>query len=91
MTLLPAKSRAWCLRAERAGTKAGGRGVKTGLALLLLLDLGNTILIAEDAADIARQLIALLADPPDDDTLTHLAAAVLRCEVLDIIIHTETK
>lgn len=59
--------------------------------MALLLDTENTIMIADDATDMARQLIALLDDDPDDDTLTYLAAAVLGCDVLDVIItHTKT-
>ncbi|MGP6175354.1 hypothetical protein [Corynebacterium sp. A21] len=54
--------------------------------MTLILDTENTIMIAEDAADMARQLSVLLEDEPDDDTLVYLAAAVLGCEVLDVII-----
>lgn len=54
--------------------------------MTLVLDTENTIMLAEDAADMARQLISLLDDEPDDDTLTHLATSVLGCDVLDIII-----
>lgn len=43
-------------------------------------------MIAEDATNMAQQLITLLDDDPDDDTLTYLAAAVLGCDVLDVII-----
>lgn len=58
--------------------------------MALLLDTNDTILIAEDTADMARQLIALLDDEPDHDTLTYLAAAVLGCDLLDIrLTHTE--
>lgn len=55
----------------------------------LILDTDNDILIAADAADLAHQLISLLDREPDEETLARLAAAVLGCDVLDVIItHT---
>ncbi|AGF71727.1 hypothetical protein A605_03580 [Corynebacterium halotolerans YIM 70093 = DSM 44683] len=52
----------------------------------LILDTDDDILVATDAGDMARQLIGLLDDEPDDETLTRLAAVVLGCDVLDVII-----
>ncbi|WP_165858043.1 hypothetical protein [Corynebacterium alimapuense] len=58
--------------------------------MTLLLDTEDDFFIAEDAADMARQLITLLEVSPDEDTLVWLAATVLGCDVLDVII-TQTK
>lgn len=58
--------------------------------MALILDTHTEIIIADDPADMARKLIALLDDHPDDDTLTHLAAAVLGCDALDVIITRTT-
>lgn len=52
----------------------------------LILDTEDEIIIAENAGDMAHKLIELLDDEPDHDTLAHLAAAVLGCEVLDVVI-----
>lgn len=54
--------------------------------MALILDTENEIIIADDAGGMAHKLIDLLDDEPDHDTLTHLAAAVLGCDVLDIVI-----
>ena len=53
--------------------------------MALILDTEEAIFIAEDAADMARQLLALLDEHPDDEALTYLAAAALGCDVLDVI------
>lgn len=59
--------------------------------MALILDTDTEIIIADSPADMARKLITLLDPDPDDDTLAHLAAAVLGCEVLDVIItHTDS-
>lgn len=54
--------------------------------MALILDTDKEIIIADDAGHLARRLTDLLDDEPDHDTLTHLAAAVLGCDVLDIVI-----
>lgn len=54
--------------------------------MALILDTDDDIFIAADAADMAKQLVGLLADKPDDETLAWLAAAVLGCSVLDVVI-----
>lgn len=43
-----------------------------------------SIVIAEDSADMARQLIDLLDDHPGDDTLVHFAAEVLAIIITNI-------
>ena len=50
------------------------------------MDTDDEIFIAADAADMAKQLVGRLPDEPDDETLTWLAAAVLGCDVLDVVI-----
>lgn len=63
-------------------------GVKSKTDMALLLDTENMIMT--DADDMAQQLIRLLDDSPDEETLVYLAAAVLGCDVLGVIItHTE--
>lgn len=58
--------------------------------MALILDTDNEVFIATGAADMAAQLIELLDEEPDDETLAKLAATVLGCDVLDVIItHTE--
>lgn len=54
--------------------------------MALILDTDNEVFIAADAADMAAQLIELLGEEPDTETLAELAAAVLGCDVLDVII-----
>lgn len=54
--------------------------------MTLILDTDDDILIAANAAEMARQLVGLLDDEPDDETLIRLAAAVLGCDYLDIIL-----
>ncbi|GAB2498792.1 hypothetical protein CATRI_13165 (plasmid) [Corynebacterium atrinae] len=54
--------------------------------MALILDTDDEIFIAADAADMAKQLVGLLSDKPDDETLARLAAAVLGCDVLDVVI-----
>lgn len=58
--------------------------------MALILDTDNDIFIAADAANMARQLLGFLVDEPDDETLTYLAAAVLGCDHLDVIITRTT-
>lgn len=53
--------------------------------MTLILDTDNDILLATDIADMTRQLLALLAEDPKEETLIKLAA-VLGCDVLDIVI-----
>lgn len=60
------------------------------LGMALILDTDTDILVADNAGDMARQLIAFLDDDPDHETLAYLAATVLGCDVLDVII-THTK
>lgn len=56
----------------------------------MILDTDGKGLLATNAAGRTRHLLSRLDEHPDDDTLSHLAAAVLGCEVLDIVItHTE--
>ena len=58
--------------------------------MAILLDTDNTILIADNHADLTQQLLQLLAAEPDEETIIKLAAAVLRCGVLDIVLtHTD--
>lgn len=54
--------------------------------MALILDTDNEILIAENAAGMAAHLIELLDEEPDDYALAKLAAAVLGCDALDVII-----
>lgn len=54
------------------------------MALILATD--SEIIVADDSADMARKLTALLDDEPEDDTLTYLVAVVLGCDALDVII-----
>lgn len=54
--------------------------------MALILDTDNEVFITADAADMAAQLIELLDAEPDAETLAKLAAAVLGCDVLDVII-----
>lgn len=54
--------------------------------MALILDTDNDILIADTAADLTQQLLEFLTDDPDDETLVKLAAAVLSCDVLDIVL-----
>ena len=54
--------------------------------MALILDTDDEILIADNHAELTQQLLELLTDEPDEDTLLKLAAAVLECDVLDIII-----
>lgn len=54
--------------------------------MALIMDTDNEVLIAENAANMASQLIELLDEEPDDETLARLAAAVLGCDVLDVVI-----
>lgn len=52
----------------------------------MILDTDNDIFIAEDATYLAQQLSTQLDSGRDDETLAKLAAAVLGCDVLDVII-----
>ncbi len=54
--------------------------------MALILDTDDEILIADNHAELTQQLLELLTDEPDEDTLLKLAAAVLECDVLDIIL-----
>ncbi|MGD7003724.1 hypothetical protein [Corynebacterium halotolerans] len=54
--------------------------------MALILDTDTEILIADNAGAMARQLLTLLDDNPDYITLAYLAAAVLGCDVLDVVI-----
>ena len=50
----------------------------------------DEILIADNHVDLTQQLLDLLTDEPDEDTVIKLAAAVLGCDVLDIVLtHTD--
>lgn len=58
--------------------------------MAILLDTENTILIADNHADLTQQLLQLLAEEPDEETILKLAAAALGCDVLDIVLtHTD--
>lgn len=52
----------------------------------IILDTEEHIFIAETRAELAQQLLEFLDDDPDDATLTDLAATVLGCMDLDVII-----
>ena len=54
--------------------------------MALILDTDDEILIADNHAELTQQLLELLTDEPDEDTVLKLAAAVLGCDVLDIIL-----
>ena len=54
--------------------------------MTLILDTDDDILIAANAAEMARQLVGLLDDEPDEVTLANLAATVLGCDALDVVI-----
>lgn len=54
--------------------------------MTLILDTDRNILIAESAAELAQHLIQLLPDSPTDSMLAKLAATVLECDQMDIII-----
>lgn len=54
--------------------------------MALILDTNNDVIIADTAADLTQQLLELLTDDPDEETLVKLAAAVLGCDVLDIVL-----
>lgn len=57
--------------------------------MAILLDTDNTILIADNHTDLTQQLLQLLAEEPDEETILKLAAAVLEYDVLDIVLtHT---
>lgn len=58
--------------------------------MALILDTDNEVFIAADAVDMARQLFGLLDEEPDDETLARLAATVLGCDVLDVVITRTT-
>lgn len=58
--------------------------------MALILDTDDEILIADNHVDLTQQLLDLLTDEPDEDTVIKLAAAVLGCDVLDIVLtHTD--
>lgn len=54
--------------------------------MALILDTDDEIFIATNTANMARQLISRLDGEPDDETLARLAAAVLGCDSLDVVI-----
>ena len=54
--------------------------------MALTLDTDDEILIADNHVDLTQQLLDLLTDEPDEDTVIKLAAAVLGCDVLDIVL-----
>ena len=54
--------------------------------MALILDTDDEILIADNHVDLTQQLLDLLTDEPDEDTVIKLAAAVLGCDVLDIVL-----
>lgn len=58
--------------------------------MAIILDTWNEIFIGADTAEVARQLLERLPASPTEEMLTELAAAVLGCDTLDIIItHTD--
>ena len=58
--------------------------------MALILDTDDEILIADNHVDLTQQLLDLLTDEPDEDTVIKLAAAVLGYDVLDIVLtHTD--
>lgn len=57
--------------------------------MAIILDTWNEIFIGADTAEVARQLLERLPASPTEETLTELAAAVLGCDTLDIITHTD--
>lgn len=54
--------------------------------MTLILDTDDEIFIAADADDMVQQLITQLDSRPHDEALAKLAAAVLGCDVLDVVI-----
>lgn len=54
--------------------------------MTIMLDTDKEIFIAESATELAQQLIQLLPDSPTDSMLAKLAATVLECDQMDIII-----
>lgn len=52
----------------------------------IILDTEEHIFIAETRAELAKQLLEFLDEDPDEATLTDLAATVLGCMDLDVII-----
>lgn len=79
------------LLSENHHVESSPRCVQDMRVMTLILDAVDEIVIAENAGDMARRLIELLDDEPDHDTLTYLAAAVLGCDVLDIVITRTNK
>lgn len=54
--------------------------------MAIILDTWDEIFIAGDAAELMSQLVEHLPVSPTDELLTDLAAVVLECDTLDIII-----
>lgn len=58
--------------------------------MAIILDTWNEIFIGADTTEITRQLLEQLPESPTEEMLTELAAAILGCDTLDIILtHTE--
>lgn len=57
--------------------------------MAIILDTRDEIFISTDTAELTRQLLERFPASPAEETLTELAAAVLGCDTLDIITHTD--
>ena len=58
--------------------------------MAIIEDTWDEIFIGADTAEITRQLLERLPVSPSEEMLTELAAAILGCDTLDIIVtHTE--
>lgn len=58
--------------------------------MAIIVDTWDEIFIGADTAEITRQLLERLPVSPSEEMLTELAAAILGCDTLDIIVtHTE--
>lgn len=54
--------------------------------MAIILDTWDEIFIGADAAELMSQLLERLPESPTEEMLTELAAAILGCDTLDIII-----
>lgn len=58
--------------------------------MAIIVDTWDEIFIDADTAEVVRQLLERIPVSPTEEMLTELAAAILGCDTLDIIVtHTE--
>lgn len=60
--------------------------------MAIILDTWDEIFIGANTTEVVRQLLEQIPVSPTEEMLTELAAAILGCDTLDIIItHTDEK